>query len=515
MEIRRLPPWAVAVEGVAALAASVVAGSALPTYTATAAMMSAFGADGRPQLALLTLSLTATAVMVAPLLARPLGRGGGWAVATLGLIIVAVVNRPLSNVDVSVLGRSSLLVAASGLVLGGVVAALAAGPKANRLVVALGLAAGLPASPGVIALAYGTGSGPQWSWPSLAVVAAVAAAGAAVVVGAPGRRREAAPADTAAAPVPEEAVEPPASRDPEEDAAGTAAAPPAGEDPDPPARPAAREDAFAMVWPTLVVAAVAGAVLLVDALRLTVADAIAVSPDGFATPRRAQAVTVIDWVARLGLVLAVGTLLAWCGYARGRGSVGRWVWTGLGLMVLLSPTTQRAIVQGPGQTWLLLVLVVSAAGLGVLLARVADRAAPWDALGLLLVAVGLLLAVRQLDQELTWGPPLHPYVIGAGLGLALGAGLGRVAAWPDRARPPYARATDAGLGFAAALLAAGVMTPLLLPIAYGQRMGPGVPWQPPAVVTVAAVVVALFFGLARAVDRIRRDIRAEAAEAPR
>ena len=165
--------------------------------------------------------------------------------------------------------------------------------------------------------------------------------------------------------------------------------------------------------------------------------------------------------------------------------------------------------------WLHVAVVVVAAGGGLVLSRVADRIAPWDAIGLLLVAIGLLLGLRQVEQEFASGRSsvLAAYLVAAGSALALGAGLGRFVTYPDARRSIVARAGDAALGLAVAILAAGVIAPLWGSLVLPQAPGADVHWQSSALVGAASAMVILFFGFARAVERVRSDIHAEAVGA--
>jgi hypothetical protein len=423
--------------------------------------------------ALLALALSGAAIVVAPILTRPFGRAGGWLVASLGMIVAGVVDGSLADIDPIVVDRASVVAVGSGLVLGGLVAMVPGGPSGRRASCALGLAVGLPTSPIVLHLAGSVTGSSRWLF-----IAAPLATTAMVAVSRESGR---------ATPVSE----------PSDDPA--------------PAAPLS-----AAVGPALVVSGVAVAVLVADVARQAVIDEIAFSVDGLSTPRREQAVMTVDWIARSATALILGLLLVGYGYRRGRGQVGRWVSTGVGLMALFSPVLQP-VSAGTAGRWLLVATVAVAAGGGMALSQAADRSAPWDAIGLALAAIGLLLGLQQVEQELASGRSfrLSAYLATAGCALALGAGLGRLAAHPDERRSIEARAGDAALGLATAVLTASTIAPLWASTVFPQPPGTGLQWQPSALVGVASAIVILFFGLARAVHRVQRDIHAEAAERPR
>jgi hypothetical protein len=161
----------------------------------------------------------------------------------------------------------------------------------------------------------------------------------------------------------------------------------------------------------------------------------------------------------------------------------------------------------------LVVLGVLAAVVGVFLARRAPRAAPWDALGVLVAAAALLLFGRAFRTDLHSAMTVQSALLVLGLGIALGAGLTSVL-HPDDPEPdprltPALIADRAALAFVGLSLGAWVVLPVALePLTYRPE-GSAVPTGP-VIMLVLAVVSVLVFAVDRLLDRTRASMLAQA-----
>lgn len=155
-------------------------------------------------------------------------------------------------------------------------------------------------------------------------------------------------------------------------------------------------------------------------------------------------------------------------------------------------------------------IALAGIALGAVAVWYADRWLPWDALGVAAAGCGAVLVLNSYRQATTWREA-GTMLAFAGMGFALSTGLVRVLR-ATRHEPGEAGAALL-LGFAALVLA----WPSNAALALGITTNGGMDGTWTLVVALTggtAAVLALLFGFTRAVDRVRRDIRAEAARTP-
>jgi hypothetical protein len=417
--------------------------------------------------------LLAVAVAVVALLPRL----PGWPVAVGGLLLVAVADQVAGGDPVAlVAGYPStarvvvpavLAAVGVGVALGGVLLAVGRTPREARWLPAAGLAAGLVLQPVATLLVqdalpdrYARSVSPATAQLWVAVLLAVLAALLAY--------RHALDGPT----------------------------PPVG-------RPAVR--------PVLVIAVAAGLTLAGLVARSWVVRTFRVSPDGFAGYRRTRAVEAFGHWSLVLLAAVVALVLLWWAYRAGGVAAARWV----ALCVGAGPATlsgfRLAYRAAPQSVFLVTVTGVAALTAAALLARSATRALPWDAVGLVLAAVAMPLGSSVVRAQLPSATQVQPVLTVVGLGLALGFGLSAAALAVTRpAVEPGLLTGLLVLGPAAFVLAALALAPVVI---RSQSDGPY--REPlltvPVFVTVAAVVLVLLHAFTRAVARLRRDLRAEAA----
>ncbi|WP_433344619.1 hypothetical protein [Micromonospora sp. CA-111912] len=294
--------------------------------------------------------------------------------------------------------------------------------------------------------------------------------------------------------------------------------------------------------PLLVVGAAALLTLVGLTLRWWIVRLFQLSPDGLAGPRRERAVEAFGHAATVVLAVVVALTLLWYAYRVGRAVGARWVVLCAAVGPIALYGVPLSFTAAPGRAFLVTAVGVAALAAGAALARHAARLLPWDALGLLVAAVALPLAAPAVRSELPSVDTVRPLLTVLGLGLALGFGLAFAAtastgSAPAKVAPvapaptPAAPASDAptppagpsvtrpDIGGRVALL---VLGPAALVLS-GQALAPVVaraqfdgPYQAPSLTVpvfagVAALLLALLFGFGRAVDRLRQDLRAEAA----
>jgi hypothetical protein len=380
-------------------------------------------------------------------------RAGGWTAAALGSVCALglVYARGSAHGEARTVGAA----VASGLALGGVLAVLGAGSSA--LAVASGLAAGLVAMPAVLWLASDWGHETGVSVVEMVRSQAVAAAALTVLAAilAVYFRGSAEPRD------------------------------------------------HALLGSVVVTAVVAGLAVAAEAVRRAVSDEVLHSATGGLSQRRMDAVETFNKAALVAIAVGAGVVLVWYAYLRGKADAARWVAVAFGVAAPIALAPRLFYLDRPGDTLVVLIVGVLAVSGGVLLTLFADQRAPWDALGVLLAAIGLLLSPISVREQLGSGRPAQ-LLLAAGLGVGLGAGLSRLARQRDRQV-----AATAALGFAAMALAGQALVPVVVVPLSRTRFGE-LPLTGPVVMMVTALVLVLLFGLGRMVDRIRRDIYAEA-----
>ncbi len=265
--------------------------------------------------------------------------------------------------------------------------------------------------------------------------------------------------------------------------------------------------------PIIWVLAAAAAAVVLSWLWQLVLEEVARSSTGGISQRRAEFVESMAQLARVAISVTVGVILLVAAYRRGGANLARWVVVAFGVAATSAaiPIVFRTAAGALTETDLLVRLVVPAvigAVAGAAAVRYVDRWFPWDALGIVLGAAAVMLTSSRGQLEL---PDLTQpaMVLGTfGLALALTAGLARLTDPGARGLSTTEVSMSAGLGVAALVMCQQVISP----IAYlAQEDLRGTQLTVPITMVGAAVVLVLLFGLGRLVQRIRRDLVAEAA----
>ncbi|QLQ37741.1 hypothetical protein [Micromonospora robiginosa] len=283
------------------------------------------------------------------------------------------------------------------------------------------------------------------------------------------------------------------------------------------ARPGGRVSAGPPRFGPAVVTALAAVLTLVGlAARWWVVDVFRLSPDGLAGPRRARFVESVAYFAPVAVAVVVGLVLLGYAYRVGRAVAARWVVLGFAAGPLLFLGLRIGFAGQRSQAYLVVLAGVAAAVAGAVVARLRPGLLPWDAVGLLLAALAVPLAAPAVRAELPGATDLLVSLPAAvGLGLALGFGLALAASGPEAAAEPEPGRTAGilALGAAATALSALTLAPTLL-VGLGTVPSGGVALTVPVLVTACAALLVLLHGFGWAVDRLRRDLRAEAAAGP-
>ncbi|WP_433283359.1 hypothetical protein [Micromonospora sp. CA-244673] len=295
----------------------------------------------------------------------------------------------------------------------------------------------------------------------------------------------------------------------------------------------------------LVATAVAALVTLGGlVIRWWVVDVFRISQDGLVGPRREQFLESFAYFSPVAVAAVAALVLLGYAYRTGRAVAARWVVLGFAAGPLLLFGLRLTFVGDRAQAYLVVLVGLVAVAAGAALARFTPGLLPWDAAGLLLAALALPLAAPVVRAELPAAGQVPSLLSAIGLGLALGFGLVLAATATNDAATndaaaegvtaathshsaPAATAAPAGVasaaveesGRVAGVLALGMAALVLSALAlaapllwgWGATRGGGPPLTIPVLTGVAALVLVLLFGFGRAVDRIRRDLRAEAA----
>ncbi|WP_144126453.1 hypothetical protein [Catellatospora sichuanensis] len=408
-----------------------------------------------PGVTALAAALTVLAAGFVPAITRL----SGWAVSAAGaLLTLAGLQFATPGGAGGGVASQALLAAGLGVMSGGLLLAAGQQPRAGRLATAGGFTAGLVLASSVVLLLAPRGYdpdalSPEIYLPGIALALAVAAAVAAM------------------------------------------------------SRPVPAASPTASVWGPAVATAVAAAVLYAGnaALAATV-DSLRLSRDGLASQRRIDFVQDLARYGMLAVAVAVGLVLTWYAYRRGRADLARWTVLCLALAAPLHMGLVRALYL-PSAPYLMLLAALTAAALGVAAAVYADRWLPADALGICLAGAGIAVSAVAYRQGPSWGYA-SAVLIATGTGFALAAGLTRVLR--TAAGAPVDVAGSALLGLGTVLLAGQALGLLTMEAATSTGYGGDVPLTLPGLSGALAVVLLLLFGLSRAVDRIRRDIQDEA-----
>jgi hypothetical protein len=254
----------------------------------------------------------------------------------------------------------------------------------------------------------------------------------------------------------------------------------------------------------IAVAAVVGTGLLVA--WQAVQQNIAVSSTGGISQQRAQVVESLSLLAHVLTAAVVSVILLVVAYRRGGASLARWVVVGFALAM-----AGVGIPFGVGFTMrsMLPVIAGAAAGAvaGVVAVRRFDRVFPWDALGVAVAAVGLLLVSPRGRLELPELVHVSAVMSAFGVALALAAGLARLTDPDGRGLSAADVGLSAALGFAALILSAQAVVPVVFAsnAPYGSLQ-----LHQTVALAIAAVLLLGLFGLARLVIKIRQDLVDEA-----
>lgn len=403
-----------------------------------------------------------------------IGERCGWPVATAGPLIAATTalltdggTPSAAEADVT-----RLMYALAGAVtLGGVLLAAAEATALLRLAIGCGLAAGLVVAPLGFAFAFGTvGLGPLGDLPGVVLFGLLVIAGVAATA-----------ADRL---------------DPRIDLAQLP-----------------RLGLRRAVAPVLV----ALGVTLVPAVAWRLRDTVSAKLRGGAlSEKRVALAGALDTVLPYAVTSVVLILLLWYGYRRAGAPLARLVLTAAGLGLLL-PVGLQVDLLAQTTTGAVVVFVGAVAALaGVLLARNAPRLLPWDAVGLLLGAGGVILLGRTLRTEVHSPGALQAMLLVAGAALALGAALTPLlrpeAADRDGTRSPGETVGTLSVAVAALVVTSVMLGPAVLTHITYLRAGAGVYAGPIALAALTVVLVGVFlFGLVMA--RVLRE-RAAANIAP-
>ncbi|MGN9776393.1 hypothetical protein ACTMS0_11530 [Micromonospora sp. H33] len=299
------------------------------------------------------------------------------------------------------------------------------------------------------------------------------------------------------------------------------------------------------------VIAVAALLLLGLALRMGMLREFRPSSDEMAGQDRTE--ESFAQVSAVVLAAVAALLLTAYAYRLGRARAARWVVLGAAAAPIAVVTFPDTGPSSATRTALVLLLGLLAVAGGALAGRHAAGMLPWDALGLVVAAAATALTWPVARADLP-ADTVGPVLVAVGLGLAFGSGIvlvtgpagtptagppgtvnggavGSPAAGPaggstagpadgqaiaplgERTGGRTRDASAAGvlvLGPAALMLCATALAPVVL------RAQAGVPEQDPSFTvplftTMGAVLLVLLFGFARTVDRLPRDLRAEAA----
>ncbi len=268
----------------------------------------------------------------------------------------------------------------------------------------------------------------------------------------------------------------------------------------------------AVIW--LVAAAVAAVVL--SRLWQLVLDDIAQSSTGGMSQHQAEVVESTDVLVRVLIGATVGAILLVAAYRRGGSNLARWVVVAFGVAatsvaiptVFTSPASADAAMSELDLFVLGAVPAAIGALAGAAAVRSVDRWFPWDALGIVLAAAAVVVTTNRgrIDLPDLIQPAL---VLGSfGLGLALTAGLARLAEPDARALSANEVSISAGFGVAALVLC----QQLISPVTYLVRQDVSSPQLAvPLTMLGAAVVLVVLFGLGRLVQRGGTDLVAGAS----
>jgi hypothetical protein len=249
----------------------------------------------------------------------------------------------------------------------------------------------------------------------------------------------------------------------------------------------------------IVVAAVVGRVLMVG--WQAVEQNLIRSSTGGVSEDQAKTMESLNMLAHVVVVVATVAVLVAVAYRRGGPDLARWVVVGFaaaaaGIGIPLG-------VAGTGGARALVVASAAAGGLlGAVAVRRLDSVFPWDAFGVAVAAVGLLLALPRGRLQLPALTPAMGAMVAAAVALALTAGLARLV---DPGRPGLSGpevGLSAGLGFAALILSAQELGPLVYMVnaPYGAlQVFQGGP------VVLAALALVVLFGLGRRAGRPHAD----------
>jgi hypothetical protein len=266
-------------------------------------------------------------------------------------------------------------------------------------------------------------------------------------------------------------------------------------------RPAGSREQAASAWSSiLVIGAMGVGVWLIATMRFSLLETLLYN--GAPSPRRTEVVGSFDRFAVIAAPAVMALLVAAFAYRVGGRALARWVIVAVSLSY---PLASVGLLRPSSLALAVLVSAVSAL-VGAAAAVRADRAAPWDAVSVLLCGwTAFLLATT--GQARSFDTPTGLLLLLTGL-LAFAAGAGVAGAVRGRASAGGV-VTSVLLGLSA-LVFSLELTQALFPEP-DLRYLDGYPIAIPVVMSGAAVVLALLWGMGRLVERVRREIRDEAA----
>lgn len=182
----------------------------------------------------------------------------------------------------------------------------------------------------------------------------------------------------------------------------------------------------------------------------------------------------------IGLAVLIAAIFLWYVYRLGEMGAARWI------VLMLALTPPLAMVSWSGfleeYTVLSIVVALVTIAAGAFLALRVDAAAPWDAIGVVVAIVGLLLGTDYTSDRLGVTVLVSGSLLLAGTGLAIGHGMTRLLK-PTTVTAQGMTAAFATAGWIVVLLAGHALAPNLV-------MGVGTGEMPPLSVPILCVLCA-------------------------
>jgi hypothetical protein len=271
-------------------------------------------------------------------------------------------------------------------------------------------------------------------------------------------------------------------------------------------------DAGRATWgPVIAIAIALVATVGLSLVWQLVLDGVAQSSTGGISQDRAEFIVSMDQLVRVLIGAAVAIVLTVAAYRRGGASLARWVVVAFGVALtnVAIPADYYTVSSLIGVG---LVPAVLGATAGLAAVRWADRWFPWDALGIVLVAVAWLSSDRGQLEVPGLDDPSN--IAGSfGLALALTAGLARLAVpGPDGELGRGLSISEVSMSAAFGIAALVLCQQVIGPISDVTGLQPNeAPLTLPLAMVTAAVVLVGLFGLGRLVRPTRTEPIPEAA----